>query len=76
MAEMAIQKKDYVQGKTYLLAALSNMEQAGNQDQHILMSIYESLSQISEAEESYLRPLAVTSPTSLFLNIYDQDQYG
>lgn len=75
MAEMAIQKKDYTQGKAYLLAALSNMEQAGNQDQHILMSIYESLSQISEAEEKYAEAIGYyKSYITIFKRIYDQDQ--
>lgn len=53
MAELAIEENDNEQAKSYLLTALMKVKSSNLVDNNILLSIYESLTRISEREKNY-----------------------
>ncbi|MCT1522978.1 ATP-binding protein [Sphingobacterium hotanense] len=75
MAEMAMQENNPALAKEYLLASLSEINNSSNQDQNVLMSIYESLSNISEKEKKFDEAVNYYKRyIEIFKRVYDQEQ--
>lgn len=75
MSEIALADQDTAAAKNYLLSALIEMSRGGINDQNIILSIYESLSDIAENEknlEEALRYQKLYMET--FKSIHNQDQ--
>jgi len=75
MAEMALEKNDAKGAKMYLLLALSKINESSIVDQNIALSIYQSLSRVSEMEGNYWEALGFSKHASeIYKAIYDQDK--
>ena len=75
MAEIAIKNNDSQHAKEYLLSALNTISQSSVQDQNILLSIYERLSEIAESESDLAQAIRYQkSYMKTFKSIYNQEQ--
>lgn len=77
LAELAIQDGDFLKAKTFLLASLSEIYTEPVVDQHILLSIYENLSDICERDNDYHESLRYYKLyVETFQNIYNKEKLG
>lgn len=75
MAEIALKNSDTELAKSYLLNALLEVSKSSVTDQNIVLSIYESLSEITENEGNLTEALKYHKAyMETFKTIYDQDQ--
>lgn len=76
-AELAIQDRDFVKAKSYLLASLTEINKEPVTDQHILLSIYENLSDICERDGDYREALRYYKLyREVFEAIYNKEKLG
>lgn len=74
-AELAIQEGDLSKAKDFLLASLTEINTEPVVDQHILLSIYENLSDICEREKDYKEALRYyKSYVEIFQSIYNKEK--
>ena len=75
MAEIALQKNDLPLAKSYLLASLKETTDNSLSDDHILLSIYQSLSEVSDREGDSSEALRYYKLyMSTYKAIYDKEQ--
>ncbi len=76
-AELAIQDGDFLKAKSFLLASLREIYTEPVADQHILLSIYENLSDICEKDNDYSESLRYYKLyVETFQNIYNKEKLG
>lgn len=75
MSEMSLQDGNTKQAKENLLASLVEINKSQVQDQQILLSIYQTLSHISEQEGNFQEAIKYYKEyIQIFTSIYDQDK--
>lgn len=75
LSEIALKQNNIQKAKTYLMAALVETQKATLKDNNIQLSIYESLTSISEAEGNYKEALKFQKEfLNTFKTIYDQEK--
>lgn len=76
-AELAIQEQDFARAKSNLLASLTEINKEPVTDQHILLSIYENLSDICERDGDYKEALRYYKLyREVFESIYNKEKLG
>ena len=76
-AELAIQEQDFARAKANLLASLTEINKEPVTDQHILLSIYENLSDICERDSDYQEALRYYKLyLEIFEAIYNKEKLG
>lgn len=76
-AELAIQEGDFTKAKDFLLASLTEINTEPVADQHILLSIYENLSDICERDKDYKESLRYYKLyVETFQSIYNKEKLG
>ncbi len=75
LSELELVKGNYKTAKEHLLSSLIEINKSQVQDQQILMSIYHTLSQISEKEGNYADAIKYNKDyIQLFTTVYDQEK--
>lgn len=75
MAEIALKKKQTELAKKHLTDALETISKSSVQDQNILLSIYERLSEIAEAENKFIEAIHYHKAyMETFKSLYNQEQ--
>ncbi|WP_268229723.1 sensor histidine kinase [Sphingobacterium sp. UT-1RO-CII-1] len=75
MAEVAVKNNEPERAKEYLLAALTTITQSAVYDQNIMLSIYESLSDIAESENNLVEAIHYQRAyMETFKSIHNQEQ--
>ena len=75
LAELALQSNDIISAKAYLLSSLKEINENSFTDEHILLSIYESLAEIGEREKNYSEALRYYKLyMATYKSIYDKEQ--
>ncbi|ERJ58889.1 hypothetical protein M472_08910 [Sphingobacterium paucimobilis HER1398] len=76
-AELAIQDGDLLKARVYLLSSLEEINSEPVADQHILLSIYENLSDICERDKDYKESLHYYKLyVETFQSIYNKEKLG
>lgn len=75
LSELELDKGNFKTAKEHLLSSLIEINKSQVQDQQILMSIYHTLSQISEKEGNYADAIKYNKDyIQLFTTVYDQEK--
>lgn len=73
LAELALQNKDYELAKSYFLQAVMEIEKSSVNDDNIELALFESLSEISEAQGNYQEALTYYKRyIDKYQSLYDQ----